>query len=58
MARFEVAGQRYADLSDARGGAALLNDCKYGHSVHDGVLSLTLPKKDVEVSGSRRLAIE
>ena len=27
-------------------------------SYNDGVLSLTLPKKDVEVSGSRRLAIE
>ena len=27
-------------------------------SYNDGVLSLTLPKKEVEVSGSRRLAIE
>ena len=27
-------------------------------SYNDGVLSLTMPKKDVEVSGSRRLAIE
>ena len=42
MARFEVAGQRYADLSDARGGAALLNDCKYGYSAEPGALSLTL----------------
>ncbi len=42
MARFEVAGQRYADLSDARGGAALLNDCKYGYAAEPGMLSLTL----------------
>lgn len=42
IARFEVAGQRYADLSDAAGGAALLNDCKYGYSGEPGLLSLTL----------------
>ncbi len=42
VARFEVAGQRYADLSDIGGGAALLNDCKYGYSGEPGLLSLTL----------------
>ncbi len=42
MAQFEVAGQRYADISDDRHGVALLNDCKYGHKVKDGVLDLAL----------------
>lgn len=42
MARFEVAAQRYADLSDHQYGVALLNDCKYGHKVHENVLDLNL----------------
>ena len=42
VAKFETAGQRYADLSDAHYGAALLNDCKYGYKVKDGVLDLAL----------------
>ncbi len=42
MAKFEVAAQRYVDLSDAQYGVALLNDCKYGHKVHENVLDLNL----------------
>ena len=42
VAKFETAGQRYADLSDAHYGAALLNDCKYGYKVKEGVLDLAL----------------
>ncbi len=42
FARFEVAAHRYVDISDANGGAALLNDCKYGYKLHDGVLDLNL----------------
>lgn len=42
MAQFEVAGQRYADISDNTHGVALLNDCKYGHKVKNGVLDLAL----------------
>lgn len=42
LARFEVAAQRYADLSDPRYGVALLNDCKYGYKVHENVLDLNL----------------
>ena len=42
MAKFEVAAQRYADLSDKDYGVALLNDCKYGYKVHDNVLDLNL----------------
>ncbi|MGQ9561714.1 MAG: alpha-mannosidase [Candidatus Oleimicrobiaceae bacterium] len=43
-ARFEVPAQRWADLSDGRFGVSLLNDCKYGHDVHEDVLRLTLLK--------------
>ena len=39
-ARFESCGQRWA----GRYGVSLLNDCKYGHSVEDGVLALSLIK--------------
>ena len=42
MARFEVPHHRYVDLSDAEYGAALLNDCKYGCKVLDGVIDLAL----------------
>ncbi len=41
-ARFEVPGQRYADLSEKDYGVALLNDCKYGYKVVDNVLDLNL----------------
>jgi alpha-mannosidase len=42
MARFEVVGHRYADLSDNDYGVALLNDCKYGYKVLDNVIDLNL----------------
>ena len=42
MAMFEVCGHRYADLSRADAGVALLNDCKYGYRVLGNELSLTL----------------
>ncbi len=41
-ARFEVAAQRWADLSERDWGVALLNDCKYGHKVDGHVLDLNL----------------
>ena len=41
-AKFEVVGQRYADLSNNDYGVALLNDCKYGYKVLDNVLDLNL----------------
>ena len=47
-ARFEYGGQKWMDFSEGHYGVALLNDCKYGHSVHDGVLSLTLIKSGIE----------
>jgi len=42
IAKFEVCGQRYADISCDRYGVALLNDCKYGYRVKDGVIDLAL----------------
>ena len=42
FAQFEVAGQRYADVSGLNGGVALLNDCKYGYKVKNSVLDLNL----------------
>ncbi len=41
-ARFEVPAQRWADLSEAGFGAALLNDCKYGYDVRANVMRLSL----------------
>lgn len=42
--KFEVCGHKYADLSDNGYGVSLMNDCKYGHNIHDGVMHLTLIK--------------
>ena len=39
---FEVCGHKYADLSEGNYGVALLNDCKYGYDIHDGVMQLSL----------------
>lgn len=42
QAQFEVCGHRWADLSEGGYGVSLLNDCKYGYDIHDGVLRLSL----------------
>ena len=42
MAKFEVCGQRFADLSDGERGVALLNNCRYGYKVHERTLDLNL----------------
>ena len=47
-ARFESCGQKWMDLSEGHYGVALLNDCKYGHSVKDGNIALTLIKSGIE----------
>ncbi|XP_062847801.1 alpha-mannosidase 2C1 [Trichomycterus rosablanca] len=41
-ARFEVWGHKWADLSEHGFGVALLNDCKYGYSVHQNIMTLSL----------------
>src|SRR5215216_1129735 len=45
--RFEVSAHRFADLSEPGYGAALLNDGKYGHSVRDNVLGISLLRSPV-----------
>jgi len=46
-ARFESCAHAWADLSEAGYGVSLLNDCKYGHDIHDSVMRLTLLKSAV-----------
>ncbi len=43
-ARFEVCAHKWADLSEDGYGVSLMNDCKYGHDIRDGVMRLTLLK--------------
>ena len=43
-ARFEVCAHKWSDLSENGFGVALLNDCKYGLSVHNSSLALSLLK--------------
>jgi alpha-mannosidase len=44
VARFEVCGHKWADLSEEGYGISLLNDCKYGYDIKDGVMRLSLLK--------------
>ena len=46
-AKFEVCAHKWSDLSEQGLGISLLNDCKYGHSVRDGEMGLTLIKSGV-----------
>ncbi len=47
-ARFESCGHKWMDLSEGHYGVSLLNDCKYGHSVNDSNMALTLIKSGIE----------
>ncbi|HZG57133.1 alpha-mannosidase [Paenibacillus sp.] len=47
-AKFEVAAQKWADLSEGNYGVALLNDCKYGYDIKGHVMRLTLLKSPIE----------
>jgi alpha-mannosidase len=42
LARFEVPGHRFADLSEHGFGVALLTDCKYGYSTLGGDMRISL----------------
>jgi alpha-mannosidase len=42
FAQFEVAAQKWADLSDNSFGLSVLNDCKYGYDVKNGLMRLSL----------------
>ncbi len=47
-AAFEVPAQRWADLSDASYGVAVLADCKHGYSVYGSTLWLSLLKGAID----------
>lgn len=47
VARFEVCGHKWADLSENGYGVALLNDCKYGYGITEGKMTLSLIKSGV-----------
>lgn len=57
VARFEVCAHKWADVSEDGYGVSLLNDCKYGHSIDEKDMALTLlkssghpnPVADIEV---------
>jgi len=48
VARFESSGHKWVDLSEGHYGVSLLNDCKYGHSIKDGNMAITLIKSGIE----------
>jgi len=43
-AKFEVCAHKWADLSEADYGVSILNDCKYGYSIEDNVMKISLLK--------------
>jgi alpha-mannosidase len=47
VARFEVCAHRWVDLSEGDYGVALLNNGKYGHSLYDNILGLSLLKSAI-----------
>jgi len=42
MAKFEVCGHKFADLSEYGYGVSLLNNCKYGYAIHEKTMRLSL----------------
>ena len=42
MAKYEIAAHKWVDLSQRDYGVALLNDCKYGYHVEQGLIDLNL----------------
>lgn len=51
-AKFEVCNRNYTDISEPRFGAAILNDCKYGISIRNCNLCLSLHKGGTHPDGS------
>ncbi len=47
VARYEVCAHKWADSSQFDFGVSLLNDCKYGHDIREGVMRLTLLKSGI-----------
>ena len=48
VARFEACGHKWVDLSEGAYGVSVLNDCKYGHSIKERNIGLTLIKSGTE----------
>ncbi len=46
-AQFEICAHKWVDVSADGYGLSLLNDCKYGHRVKDGIISLNLLRSPV-----------
>lgn len=44
LARFEVCAHKWIDVSEANYGVSLLNDCKYGYSVDENSMAITMLK--------------
>lgn len=47
FAKFEVCTHKWLDVSEDGYGISVLNDCKYGCSVHDSVIGLTMLKSGI-----------
>ena len=47
-AKFEVVAHKWMDLQETGYGIALLNNCKYGHDIKDGVMRLSLLKSAID----------
>jgi alpha-mannosidase len=47
MAKFEVVGHKFADISESDCGVALMNDCKYGYKSLESCLDLCLLRAPV-----------
>jgi len=43
--KFETCAHKFADMSEGDYGVSLLNNCKYGHDIHGGLMQLTLLKR-------------
>jgi alpha-mannosidase len=46
-AQFEICAHKYVDVSNGEKGFSLLNNCKYGHRVKEGLISLNLLRSPV-----------
>lgn len=47
FARFEVCAHKWLDVAEDGYGVSVINDCKYGCSVHDGVIGLLMLKSAI-----------
>lgn len=47
FARFEVCMHKWLDVAEDNYGVSVMNDCKYGVSVHDGIIGISMLKSAV-----------